>query len=69
MFEKKEYKVFGRHGLVGEPHGLLADAKRAAASDNGSCGPLRWKWEEVDGVRTYYSDGDYRIEVSSPRRA
>jgi hypothetical protein len=58
---KGPYVVFGRRA---DPVGVastLLEAKEIARTDARMM--LRWKKQEVDGRVTYYSDGDYWIEV------
>ncbi len=59
------YFVKGRRGLVLGTQSTLADAKGMARDFAGMS--LRWKREQAEGgLMTWYSDGDYSIELSAP---
>lgn len=56
------YTLTGRPSFGEQHHNTLAEAKTAARE--AARMPLRWKWEIVGDVKTYYSDGDYIITLS-----
>lgn len=58
---KGVYTVYGRRPDPVAMVSTLAEAKEHARADARMA--LRWKKQEVDGLTTYYSDGDYYIVV------